>query len=158
MAALLEALLLLGPLLLCLRGGGPGAAGPAGRCAGRSCTGSAEVFLGPSGGQCGRPCALVSRPRVSCTARAAVRDVSIPRLLVEAALNEHVVISSEWKAAAADLMDLRSKLGYTANNINQLAKFANSEGQFPAEAEAALAEYKALIPQIQAAVARVAGL
>ncbi|WP_434161367.1 plasmid mobilization protein [Clavibacter michiganensis] len=101
---------------------------------------------------------LTDEQEVQIAARAAVRDVSIPRLLVEAALNEHVVISSEWKAAAADLMDLRSKLGYTANNINQLAKFANSEGQFPAQAETALAEYKALLPQIQAAVARVAAL
>ncbi len=99
---------------------------------------------------------LTDAQEVQIAARAAVRYVSIRRLLVEAAMNERVVISSEWKAAAADLMDLRSKLGYTANNIYQRAMFANSEGQFPAEAEAALAEYRALLPQIQAAVARVA--
>jgi hypothetical protein len=42
--------------------------------------------------------------------------------------------------------------------MNQIAKFANTEGQFPEEAEAATAEYRALLWRISAAVERVAAL
>ncbi|MDO4039321.1 plasmid mobilization relaxosome protein MobC [Clavibacter michiganensis] len=101
---------------------------------------------------------LTDEEEVQLASRAAVRDVTVPRLLVEAAMSERVVIEAEWKTVVADLFDLRSKMGYTANNMNQLAKFANTEGRFPDEADAVMAEFRALIPRISAAVERVAEL
>lgn len=38
---------------------------------------------------------------------------------------------------------------------NQLARFANTEGTFPAEAEAVTAEFWALFPRVTAAVGRL---
>jgi hypothetical protein len=101
---------------------------------------------------------LTDEEEVQIASRAAVRSVTVSRLMVEAAMSERVVIDAEWKTVVADLFDLRSKMGYTANNMNQLAKFANTEGRFPGEADAAMAEFRALIPQISAAVERVARL
>lgn len=101
---------------------------------------------------------LTDEEEVQLAARAAVRSVTVSRLMVEAAMSEKVVIEAEWKTVAADLFDLRSKMGYTANNMNQLAKFANTEGRFPDEVDAVMAEFRALIPRVSAAVERVAAL
>ncbi|WP_189607837.1 plasmid mobilization relaxosome protein MobC [Mycetocola manganoxydans] len=42
-----------------------------------------------------------------------------------------------------------------ANNVNQLARFANTESTFPAEAEAIVQEYRALVPRLSAALDRL---
>jgi hypothetical protein len=81
--------------------------------------------------------------------------VTVPRLLFESAVSERVITDTDWKSVAADLFDLGSKMGYSSNNINLLAKFANAESRFPDEADAAMAEYRALIPRISAAVERL---
>jgi hypothetical protein len=91
-------------------------------------------------------------------ARAAVQGVTVPRLLFESALNAQIRTDTEWKQAAAGLFKVQSLLGGVANNINQLAKFANAEGVFPEEARAVTAEYRKLVPFIEDAVKRVAGL
>ena len=45
-----------------------------------------------------------------------------------------------------------------AENLNQLARYANTEGTFPAEAEAeaVTVEFRALFPMVTAAVDRLA--
>ena len=42
-----------------------------------------------------------------------------------------------------------------AENLNQLARYANTEGTFPAEAEAVTVEFRALSPRVTAAVDRL---
>lgn len=93
---------------------------------------------------------------VQLRARAIALGVTVPRLLFEAAMNLHVETTAERKGAIAELFAARRLLGTVANNVNQLARFANTEGVFPREAEAVLAEYRALVPQVQDAVRRLA--
>ena len=52
---------------------------------------------------------------------------------------------------------LRRLLANVANNVNQIAKYANEERAFPADADAIVKEYRALVAQISAAVERLAG-
>lgn len=91
-------------------------------------------------------------------ARALVQQVTVPRLLFESALNAQVRTDTEWKQVVAELFAVNGRLGNLTNNVNQLAKFANTEGQFPAEAAEIMEEFRRLAPQIDDAVRRVAGL
>lgn len=90
-------------------------------------------------------------------ARALVRGVTVPRLMVESALNLHIETDTDRKDAIAELFALRRLLANVANNVNQMAKYANEERAFPADADAIVKEYRALVPQISAAVERLAG-
>lgn len=90
-------------------------------------------------------------------ARALVRGVTVPRLMVESALNLHIETDTDRKEAIAELFALRRLLANVANNVNQIAKYANEERAFPADADAIVKDYRALVPQISAAVERLAG-
>ncbi|WP_147304081.1 plasmid mobilization protein [Subtercola boreus] len=91
-------------------------------------------------------------------ARAAVAgDITVPRLLFESAMNAQVRTGAEWKGAVAELMQVRADLGRMSSNLNQLAKFANTEGQFPAQVEEFRVLFVGLVPQISAACRAVAG-
>lgn len=90
-------------------------------------------------------------------ARAVVAGVTVPRFLVEAGMNAHVETSTERKQAIAELFALSRTLGTVANNVNQLAKYANTEGQFPAEAGTVVAEYRGLSARIDETIRRMAG-
>jgi hypothetical protein len=63
--------------------------------------------------------------------RAGELGVSVPRLMVEAALSgaETPAERREW---IAQLFELRRLLATVANNVNQLAKTANVSGELPA--------------------------
>ncbi len=63
--------------------------------------------------------------------RAGVLGVSVPRLLVESALSG-VETPGERRAWVAELFELRRLLATVANNVNQLAKVANTSGELPA--------------------------
>jgi hypothetical protein len=63
--------------------------------------------------------------------RAAGLGVSVPRLLVESALSG-LETPVERRAWVAELFELRRLLATVANNINQLAKVANTSGELPA--------------------------
>lgn len=89
-------------------------------------------------------------------ARARAAGVDVPRLMFEAALASDVETSAERKQAIAELFAVRREVGSIANNVNQLAKFANTESRFPKEAEAVVAEFRALYPRLSAAVDRLA--
>lgn len=63
-------------------------------------------------------------------AKADELGVSVPRLLVESALTA-VETSTERRNALTELFALQRVLSGIANNINQLAKHANTDGRFP---------------------------
>lgn len=90
-------------------------------------------------------------------ARAVVAGVTVPRFLVEAGMNANVETSTERKQTIAELFALSRTLGTVANNVNQLARYANTEGRFPAEAEGVVAEYRGLSARIDETIRRLAG-
>jgi hypothetical protein len=87
--------------------------------------------------------------------RAAVREVTVARLLFESAMDVNVVTAAERKQAIVMLFKLQREMASVANNANQLARYANTEGRFPVEATAVLAEYRAVVGEIRAAMAAV---
>lgn len=99
---------------------------------------------------------VTAEERVQLEARAAVAGVGVPELLFDAAMNTTTSTSAERAAAIAQLYALRKAMATSANNINQLARFANTEGAFPAEAEAAVREYRELLEEIKQATAGLA--
>ena len=94
---------------------------------------------------------------VQLQARAAIRDVTVPRLLFESAMASGVEIAAERKQAIVMLFKLQRQMATVANNVNQLARYANTEGRFPAEAVEVVAEYRRLARQIEASMAVVNG-
>lgn len=90
-------------------------------------------------------------------ARAVVAGVTVPRFLVEAGMNANVETSTEQKQTIAELFALSRTLGTVANNVNQLARYANTEGRFPAEVEGVVAEYRGLSARIDETIRRLAG-
>jgi hypothetical protein len=90
-------------------------------------------------------------------ARAEVLGVTVPRLMFDAAVSSRAALDVEWRSIGSELMQLRTLMGRISANINQLARFANTEGRFPAEAEAIAAEYRALVPRVEATLKRLAG-
>jgi hypothetical protein len=89
-------------------------------------------------------------------AKAAAAGMTVPRLLHESARSAHVETSTERKAAIAELFSIRREVAGIATNLNQLARYANTEGTFPAEAEALAVEFRQLFPKVTAAVDRLA--
>lgn len=43
-----------------------------------------------------------------------------------------------------------------SNNVNQLARYANTEGRFPADAGAVVAEYRVLAAKVENGIDRLA--
>ena len=64
--------------------------------------------------------------------------MTVPNLLVSAALSEKSDSPTERRAIMAELMALHNLLARSSNNINQLARQANATSEFPAEATEAL--------------------
>ena len=89
-------------------------------------------------------------------AKAAAAGMSVPRLLHESARSKYVETSTERKAAMAELFRIRREVAGIATNLNQLARYANTEGTFPAEAEAVTVAFRALFPRVTAALDRLA--
>lgn len=75
-------------------------------------------------------------------ARAEVRDVTVARLLFESAMDAKVVTAKERKEAVAMLFKLQREMANASNNVNQIARFANAEGRYVAEAVEVTAEYR----------------
>lgn len=96
--------------------------------------------------------------RLALESRAAVLQVTVPRLLIESALNPQARTDTEWRQVAATLFELRRLMGNVANNVNQLARYANENGAFPAEAAAVVVEYRSLVARLDDAVRKLAGL
>jgi len=88
-------------------------------------------------------------------ARAVPAGVTVPRLMFESALDAHVITDTQRKEVVAEVFAVRRLMATVANNINQLARYANTEGVFPGEADAVLAEYRELVPRLRAALDRL---
>lgn len=71
---------------------------------------------------------LTGGERELLRARAAELGVSVPRLLVESAL-EGRETSTERRQQVAGLFEVRRLLATVANNVNQLARSANVSGE-----------------------------
>lgn len=91
-------------------------------------------------------------------ARAEVLEVTVPRLLFESAMNAQVRTDTEWRLVVAELFRSSKLLQKTSDNMNQLARFANTTGQFPEEALDAAADYRRVRQRLEATVERLAGL
>jgi hypothetical protein len=74
---------------------------------------------------------LTERERDQLRARAGELGVSVPRLLVESALADVTVTGTERRAETAELFETRRLLATVANNVNQLARLANTSGKVP---------------------------
>jgi DNA replication initiation complex subunit (GINS family) len=83
--------------------------------------------------------------------------VTIPRLLIAAALSEESESPSERRDQFMQLSALQRLVGAVANNINQSARHANATGQVPAEAAASIAHAKSVIIRIDRHLADLAG-
>jgi hypothetical protein len=83
--------------------------------------------------------------------------VTIPRLLIEAALSEGTENPSERRDQFMQLSTLQRLVGTVANNINQIARHANATGEVPAEAAASIAHARAVIIRIDRQLSDMAG-
>jgi Bacterial mobilisation protein (MobC) len=71
-------------------------------------------------------------------ARAEELAVSVPRLLVESALGDGVGSAGggvERRRTLDSLFEIERLLATVANNVNQLARYANTTGELPAAAK-----------------------
>jgi Bacterial mobilisation protein (MobC) len=75
---------------------------------------------------------LTVEERDQLRAKAAELGVSVPRLMVEAALSG-VETPTDRRRMIAELFEVRRLLATVANNVNQLARAANISGQVDAE-------------------------
>ncbi len=89
-------------------------------------------------------------------ARAVTAGVTVPRLMFESGMNANVETDTDRKQVISELFKVSRTLGTVANNVNQLAKFANTEGQFPQEAASIVAEYRALVGRIDETIRQLA--
>ena len=94
--------------------------------------------------------------QVQLKARAVAAGVTVPRLMFEAAMVPHGQTHTDRMELAKELFAIRRLTANIANNVNQMAKFANAEGVVPREAAAVLAEYRALYPKLSDAVEALA--
>lgn len=92
---------------------------------------------------------------VQLQARAIAAGVTVPRFLFESAMSAHVETDTDRKAAIAELFKLRRDMAGVAANVNQLAKWANEERAFPADAHAVVAEYRAVVAEIRVVLDRI---
>ncbi|NQX10362.1 plasmid mobilization relaxosome protein MobC [Microbacteriaceae bacterium VKM Ac-2855] len=83
--------------------------------------------------------------------------MTVPRLLFESAMNAQVRTDTEWKGAVAELFAIRRLMATVANNVNQIAKFANAEGRFVEEAREVVAEHRSIVTRMNAVLDRLAG-
>ena len=93
---------------------------------------------------------LTEAEREQLRARAAELGVSVPRLMVEAAL-EGRETPTERKQQIAELFEVRRLLATVANNVNQLARLANTTGELGMHGrlENALAEVEEVVGRVR---------
>ena len=80
--------------------------------------------------------------------RAAAAGVTVPRLLVESALAERGETVTERRALGAQLLGLQNVLGRTADNVNQIARHANTVHEVPSNFGATLTEIRRAVSAV----------
>lgn len=79
---------------------------------------------------------------------AAQQQVSVPRLMVEAALTGGAETPTQRREAMVELFAIRRVLSNNAININQMAKAVNVDGEIRPEAVGFLVEARRLVAHI----------
>ncbi len=83
---------------------------------------------------------------------AEAQRVTVPRLLVEAALSGNVETPTRRHEAIVELFAVRRQLAGVASNVNQLARAANVDARLAVGSTAALAEVRVVVAKIDAAL------
>ena len=91
---------------------------------------------------------VTAEEEAALVARAERERVTVPNLLVSAALSESSETPTERKAAMAELFALHTLLARVSNNVNQIARHANAGDEFPADAAEALAYVRKVAARI----------
>jgi hypothetical protein len=94
---------------------------------------------------------LTEQERGELRCRAAELGVSVPRLLVESALGGSAGTATERHREIAELFEVRRLLATVANNVNQLARMANTTGELPVrgQLEKTLSEVEGLVVRLR---------
>lgn len=106
----------------------------------------------PAGAKKRRDVWITVEEEAALVARAEREKVTVPNLLVSAALAEHTDSPTERRAIGAELMQLHNLLARSSNNINQLARQANAASEFPVEAREALKHLRSVAMRIDRAI------
>lgn len=93
----------------------------------------------PAGSKKRRDLWVTAEEEAALVARASKEKVTVPNLILTAALSEGSETPTERKAAMAELMAIHTLLARVSNNVNQIARHANAGDEFPQDAKAALA-------------------
>ena len=93
----------------------------------------------PAGTKKRRDVWVTAEEEAALVARAAREKVTVPNLLLTAALSDGAETPTERRAAMAELMAIHTLLARVSNNVNQIARHANAGDEFPEDAKAALA-------------------
>lgn len=81
--------------------------------------------------------------------------VTVPRLLVDAALTEpDAPTVADQREVIAGIARLDRLVSGAASNVNQLARHANATGEIPEQCELTLAQLRAAVQQLHAAALR----
>lgn len=84
--------------------------------------------------------------------RAEQQHVSVPRLLIESALAGEGETPTQRREAMAELFAIRRALAGTANNVNQIARAANSDDRAPFDVHQVLGELNERLRSIDSAI------
>jgi hypothetical protein len=106
----------------------------------------------PAGTKKRRDLWVTAEEEAALVARAARERVTVPNLLISAALSKTSETPTQRKAAAAELMALHTLLARVSNNVNQIARHANAGDEFPQDARAVLLYVREVAMRIDRAV------
>lgn len=98
---------------------------------------------------------LTDEQRAKVTQRANAAGVSIPMLMVEAALSGSARTATGRRAIVIELLGIRRLVAALGNNVNQLARVANATGQVPEELRAVLSAVERVLNRLDATVSKV---
>ena len=102
----------------------------------------------PGGRQHSYRVKVTGEERARLSELAAEQQVSVPRLMVEAALTGGSETPTQRREAMAELFAIRRVLSNNAININQMAKAVNVDGEIRPEAVGFLQEARQLVGHI----------
>lgn len=93
----------------------------------------------PAGTKKRRDVWVTAEEEAALIAKAARQKVTVPNLLLTAALSEGSETPTERRAAMAELIAIHTLLARVSNNVNQIARHANAGEEFPQDAKSVLA-------------------
>lgn len=92
------------------------------------------------------------RELAALKAKATSYGISVARLLVESALSKEGESRSDRQALIQELAQIRTLLSRVSSNVNQIARHANTTGEFPDDAAAVTEAMRRLMVRIDEAV------